>query len=95
MNRELPLHADDARPPDQERSSRCARRDFLARVAARAAYVAPAVIALSSSKGMAYLQPCQQQGSPCTADADCCGGLFCTDTMGDPVMQGGMGTCQP
>ena len=59
------------------------RRAFIGRVAKKAAYVAPAVLALqAASKAKAGVSGCGQTGSPCTIAADCCGGFFCLQTMG-------------
>ena len=73
------------------------RRVFLGRVAKKAAYVAPAVLVLKAAQtAHAGVSGCGQTGSPCLVDADCCGGFFCTQTMGmdagDPC--GGMQNCE-
>ena len=54
------------------------RRVFLGQVAKKAAYVAPAVLALKAAQ-TAHAGPsgCGQTGSPCATDADCCGGFLC------------------
>ncbi len=54
------------------------RRAFIGRVAKKAAYVAPAVLALqAASKAKAGASACGQTGSPCATDGDCCGGFLC------------------
>ena len=52
------------------------RRVFIGRVARKAAYVAPAVLALKAAQ-TTYAGPsgCGQTGSPCAMDADCCTGM--------------------
>ncbi|MEE8460198.1 MAG: hypothetical protein V3S08_09995 [Phycisphaerales bacterium] len=54
------------------------RRVFIGRVARKAAYVAPAVLALKAAQ-TTYAGPsgCGQTGSPCLTDPDCCGGFLC------------------
>ena len=76
---------------------RIRRRVFIGRVARKAAYVAPAALALKAAQ-TTYAGPsgCGQTGSPCTVDADCCGGFACERPahMG-PCMQGDTNcTCQ-
>ncbi len=54
------------------------RRVFLGQVAKKAAYVAPAVLALKAARtATAGPSGCGQTGSPCTTDADCCAGFTC------------------
>ena len=54
------------------------RRVFIGRVAKKAAYVAPAVLALKAARtAHAGISGCGQTGSPCDTDADCCGGFLC------------------
>ncbi len=54
------------------------RRVFLGRMAKKAAYVAPAVLALKAAQtAHAGISGCGETGSPCTTDADCCGGFTC------------------
>jgi hypothetical protein len=57
---------------------RIQRRVFIGRVARKAAYVAPAALALKAAQ-TTYAGPsgCGQTGSPCATDVDCCGGFFC------------------
>ena len=54
------------------------RRVFVGRVIRKAAYVAPAVLALKAAQS-SYAGPsgCGQTGSPCNTDLDCCGGFTC------------------
>ena len=54
------------------------RRVFLGRVAVKAAYVAPAALALRAARtGHAGGASCGTAGSPCDVDAECCTGLNC------------------
>lgn len=61
------------------------RRVFLGRMAIKAAYVAPAVLALQAAR-TTYAGPsgCGQTGSPCATDLDCCGGFTCLRANGMP-----------
>lgn len=71
------------------------RRVFLGRMAIKAAYIAPAVLALKAAR-TTYAGPsgCGQSGSPCAADGDCCAGFFCVKMNGMPC-GGAMGcTCE-
>ena len=68
--------------PDQERT----RRAFLGGVARKAAYVAPAVLAMSTHRADAGGISCKPLGSPCVADLECCS-LNCRFNMGT-------GTCK-
>lgn len=54
------------------------RRVFLGTLAKKAAYVAPAVLALKAAR-TTYAGPsaCGQTGSPCAVDGDCCVGWTC------------------
>ncbi len=54
------------------------RRVFIGRVARKAAYVAPAALALKAAQ-TTYAGPsgCGETGSPCNIDSDCCGGFLC------------------
>ncbi|NNF44141.1 MAG: hypothetical protein HKN62_14070 [Phycisphaerales bacterium] len=54
------------------------RRGFLGTAAGRAAYLAPAVLALTSRDAVAGVSGCGQTGSPCATDLDCCVGWNCT-----------------
>ena len=61
------------------------RRVFLGRLAKKAAYVAPAVLALKAAQtAHAGISGCGQTGSPCGTDADCCGGFLCLKGNGMP-----------
>ena len=71
------------------------RRVFLGRVAKKAAYVAPAVLALKAAQtAHAGISGCGQTGSPCTTDADCCGGFIC-EKMGVPCTSEPECECEP
>ena len=71
------------------------RRVFIGRVARKAAYVAPAVLALKAAQ-TTYAGPsgCGQTGSPCTTDPECCGGFLCLKPNMNPCMGGTTCTCQ-
>ena len=73
------------------------RRVFIGRVATKAAYVAPAVLALKAAQ-TAYAGPsgCGLTGSPCNVDADCCPGMGfkCEDAMMSMCMGAPDCTCQ-
>ncbi len=61
-----------------EEETRPNRRLFLTSVARKAAYVAPAVLALKAAqRARADFTGCVGPGSACTIDPDCCTGLFC------------------
>ncbi len=70
------------------------RRVFIGSVVRKAAYVAPAVLALKAAQ-TAYAGPsgCGQAGSPCNVDGDCCTGMgfTCDQPNGNPC--GGMMNC--
>ncbi len=70
------------------------RRVFIGRVARKAAYVAPAVLALKAAQ-TTYAGPsgCGQTGSPCATDLDCCtgGGFTCKQPNTNPCA--GMMNC--
>jgi hypothetical protein len=70
------------------------RRVFLGRMAVKAAYIAPAVLALKAAETThAGLSACGQTGSPCTSDADCCVGFLCQNMGGIPCIGStGMGS---
>ena len=52
------------------------RRVFIGSVARKAAYVAPAVLALKAAQTTyAGTSGCGQAGSPCATDVDCCTGM--------------------
>ena len=71
------------------------RRAFLGRVAKKAAYVAPAVLALNAARtAHAGVSGCGETGSPCTTDADCCAGFNC-ETMGAPCTSEPDCECEP
>ncbi|MBT8484123.1 MAG: hypothetical protein HKO59_05055 [Phycisphaerales bacterium] len=57
------------------------RRGFLGTAAGRAAYLAPAVLALTSREAVAGVSGCGQTGSPCSTDLDCCVGWNCQTSM--------------
>lgn len=68
------------------------RRAFLGSMAVKAAYVAPAVLALKAARrSQAGFASCGDAGSPCAADADCCGGFTCQTSSGMPC--NGMMNC--
>ena len=70
------------------------RRVFLGRVAKKAAYVAPAVLALKAAQtAHAGISGCGQTGSPCATDVDCCGGFTCQNMAGMPCGGGPQCTC--
>ena len=61
-----------------EAENQLKRRAFLGRVAAKAVYVAPAVLALKAARtGHAGGASCGTAGSPCAVNGDCCTGLNC------------------
>ncbi len=71
------------------------RRVFIGRVAKKAAYVAPAVLALkAATTAHAGISACGQTGSPCLTDADCCVGFFCLNMAGMPCEPSDTGTCE-
>ncbi len=71
------------------------RRVFIGRVAKKAAYVAPAVLALKAARtATAGPSACGQTGSPCTTDADCCGGFLCLLPNGMPCAGAPACTCE-
>ncbi len=68
------------------------RRVFIGRVAKKAAYLAPAVLALKAARtATAGPSACGQTGSPCATNPDCCGGFVCQQMDGMPC--GGMQPC--
>ena len=68
------------------------RRVFIGRVLKKAAYVAPAVLALKAAQNSyAGVSGCGQTGSPCDTDLNCCGGFFCLQPNTNPC--GGMMNC--
>lgn len=70
------------------------RRVFIGRVAKKAAYVAPAVLALqAASKAKAGVSACGETGSPCAVDGDCCGGFLCEAMGGGPCTGGPQCKC--
>lgn len=73
------------------------RRGFLVGAARRAAYVAPAVLAISAARRAGAGGPsCGDAGSPCAVDGDCCTSpaFLCKKANGMPCA-GAMGcTCQ-
>lgn len=75
-----------------DEQSRIRRRAFFGRVAMKAAYVAPAVLALKAAQ-KTYAGPsgCGQTGSPCAVNGDCCGGFTCVQSSGMPCA--GMMNC--
>ncbi len=61
------------------------RRVFIGRVAKKAAYVAPAVLALKAAQtAHAGISGCGQAQSPCATDADCCAAFVCNQMGGVP-----------
>ena len=73
----------------QEEPRPIRRRVFLGRVAKKAAYVAPAVLALKAAQtAHAGISGCGETGSPCTTDADCCPGFVCEQMGGGPCAGG-------
>ncbi len=77
------------------------RRAFLGRVARRAAYVAPAAMALTAvRRAQGGSLACFIQGSNCLTDENnCCAGLTCQRSNGSPCTDMGMQamtcTCEP
>ncbi len=71
------------------------RRVFIGRVAKKAAYVAPAVLALKAVQ-TAHAGPsaCGQAGSPCATDLDCCGGFTCQTMSMMPCAGNPQCTCE-
>ena len=63
---------------NEDQQGHLKRRVFVGRAIRRAAYVAPAVLALKAAQ-LSYAGPsgCGQTGSPCATDLDCCGGFTC------------------
>ncbi len=71
------------------------RRVFLGRVAKKAAYVAPAVLALKAARtASAGPSACGETGSPCATDLDCCGGFTCLQMSGMPCGGNPQCTCE-
>ncbi len=69
----------------QEEPRPIRRRVFIGRMAKKAAYVAPAVLALKAARtASAGISGCAQTGSPCATDADCCVGFACEQMGGAP-----------
>ena len=63
-----------------EESAATTRRTFMRGAAKRALYVTPVIMTVAASQARAgsagdYDSACQDLGSPCTTDADCCPGL--------------------
>ena len=68
------------------------RREFLANVGKKAAYIAPIVMTLTASQARAgsaadFDSTCGEKDSPCTDAFDCC----CGDCMGGECTTMGMG----
>lgn len=79
----------------QEEPRPVRRRVFLGRVAKKAVYVAPAVMTLKAAQtAHAGISACGETGSPCQADADCCGGFVCLLGNGMPCPGGVPCTCE-
>jgi hypothetical protein len=77
---------------DHDNTPQVKRRAFVIGVARKAAYVAPAVLALKAAQRVeAGGASCGTAGSPCTTDADCCTGLVCEKAPGMACMVGDMG----
>ena len=68
-------------------------REFVGKVARRAVYSTPMLMALSSRRAYAGVSGCGQDGSICYGDNDCCNGWNCVNNMGNPIMMGMMGMC--
>ena len=75
---------------------RSTRRLFMTSAARKAAYVAPAVLALKAAqRARADFTGCVGPGSPCAINADCCTGLSCKDPSTMMACGGGsMCTCE-
>ena len=82
-----------AAEPGKRDAGETDRRAFLGAAARRVLYVAPVVVALSTSRAYGsnpFFSFCGDDGSPCTVDADCCTGLNCQQ-FGESMM---MGVCK-
>ena len=78
---------------------RSTRRAFVARVARKTVYVAPAVMALNAARrAAADYTGCQGPNSPCTMGSDCCnfvGPMSCEQSPGVSCMGAPDCTCDP
>ncbi len=81
---------------DEPRST---RRAFVARVARKTAYVAPAVLAPNAARrAAADYTGCQGPNSPCPMGSDCCnyvGAMSCQQPNGMGCQGGSDCTCDP
>ena len=72
------------------------RRVFFGKVARKAAYVAPAALALKAAqRTYAGASGCGEGGSPCNVNGDCCGSWDCRRPLNaGPCAGAGDCTCQ-
>lgn len=84
------------RPGDSDRAEPTShRRVFLGAATRKALYVAPAVMMLKAPARLNGAGPsCGNAGSPCAADAECCGGFFCRTPAMNPCAGEPDCTCQ-
>jgi hypothetical protein len=71
------------------------RRAFMRGVAKKAAYVAPAVLAMQAARRAgAEFTGCVGPASPCSVDGDCCPSYLCKRANGMACAGAGGCTCQ-